>query len=77
MIFLSPPPLLLKQKAASISRLNRDPFFTRTENRSRFGSISLTYIILPCNIPMLKTNVLCYVANKVKYNMRESGKEKS
>lgn len=26
MIFLSPPPLLLKQKAASISRLNRDLF---------------------------------------------------
>ena len=30
-------------------------FFARTENRSRFSSISLICIILRCNIPMLKT----------------------
>ena len=30
-------------------------FFARTENRSRFSSISLIYIILLCNIPVLKT----------------------
>ena len=30
-------------------------YFARTENRSRFGSISLICIILLCNIPVLKT----------------------
>ena len=30
-------------------------FFARTENRSRFSYISLIYIILLCNIPVLKT----------------------
>ena len=30
-------------------------FFARTENRSRFSSISLICIILLCNIPVLKT----------------------
>jgi len=30
-------------------------FFARTENRSRFGYISLICIILLCNIPVLKT----------------------
>lgn len=30
-------------------------FFARTENRSRFSSISLIYIILLCSIPVLKT----------------------
>ena len=30
-------------------------YFARTENRSRFSSISLICIILLCNIPVLKT----------------------